>query len=615
MTKIAIVYYSMYGHIAKMAEAVKEGVELVTGCEAEIYQIEETLPEDVLAKMHAPPKKDHPIATPDVLKEADGVLFGFPTRFGCHPGQVRAFFDRCGQLWQAQALAGKPAGIFVSTATQGGGQETTALVSTTFLVHHGMVFVPLGYRTPLLFNNDEVHGGGPWGAGTLAGPTGARQPSELELNVAKAQGEGFAAIAKKLAPAQSGLSSAQQGWLKSTPATALRWVHGTSRDASPHDRAEAFPVIAQRVKHELSLIRSLVSSAHITELLESLRREAAREDLWSDPDSAARIVQELGALEARDGRVSELRTSFLDTRSLFQLATEEDDAAMIDECRDAMYELEEQAKQLRLDLLLTNDGDLSSCFVEVQAGAGGTDSCDWVAMLARMYTRWAERRGFGVHQVDASPGDEAGFRSVCLRVDGAYAYGWAKTEAGVHRLVRISPFDSAGRRHTSFAQVRVYPQAVMASSGSNKAVEIPPKDLRIDTFRSSGAGGQHVNTTDSAVRITHLPTGLVVQSQSERSQHRNKAEAMDVLRAKLWQRELEQQVKDKHKFTEGLGENAWGSQIRSYVLQPYKMVKDHRTNFSVSDTKLVLDGELDRFMEETLLMQAATADIASPSGH
>ncbi|KAF1331176.1 Nad quinone oxidoreductase, partial [Globisporangium splendens] len=198
MTKIAIVYYSTYGHIPQLAEKVKEGVESVEGVTATIYQVQETLPEDVLAKLYAAPKKDYPIATPDVLKEADGILFGFPTRFGTLPAQVKALFDSTGGLWQTGALVGKPAGIFFSTGTQGGGQETTAFTTLTFLTHQGLTFVPLGYRSPLLFNFEEIHGGSPWGAGTYAGPDGSRQPSKLELDVAKVQGESFAQVAKKL---------------------------------------------------------------------------------------------------------------------------------------------------------------------------------------------------------------------------------------------------------------------------------------------------------------------------------------------------------------------------------------------------------------------------------
>lgn len=199
MTKIAIVYYSTYGHIAKMAEKVKEGVESVEGVTAEIYQVQETLSDEILGKMHAPPKKDYPIATPDVLKEADGILFGIPTRFGSMPAQVKALFDSTGGLWSTGGLIGKPAGIFFSTGTQGGGQETTAFTTVTFLTHQGLTFVPLGYRSPLLFGMEEIHGGSPWGAGTFAGPDGSRQPTETELSVAKTQGESFAQVAKKLA--------------------------------------------------------------------------------------------------------------------------------------------------------------------------------------------------------------------------------------------------------------------------------------------------------------------------------------------------------------------------------------------------------------------------------
>eukprot|EP00644_Phytophthora_capsici_P009649 jgi/Phyca11/570026/estExt2_Genewise1.C_PHYCAscaffold_350122 len=271
---------------------------------------------------------------------------------------------------------------------------------------------------------------------------------------------------------------------------------------------------------------------------------------------------------------------------------------MLLDCENAMAIVRADAQKLRLELLLSHESDARSCFVEIQAGAGGTDSCDWTAMLARMYSRWGESRGFQVQYVDESVGEEAGFRSVMLRLDGAYAYGWAKTEAGVHRIVRISPFDSASRRHTSFAQVRVYP--IAAESSSNEELEISTKDLRIDTFRSSGPGGQHVNTTDSAIRITHLPTGIVVQSQSDRSQHRNKAEAMAMLRAKLYQRKIEDEARARQQFAQGLGDNAWGNQIRSYVLHPYQLVKDHRTNYSEGNTTQVLDGSIDHFIEKML---------------
>ncbi|TMW62501.1 hypothetical protein Poli38472_005119 [Pythium oligandrum] len=392
--------------------------------------------------------------------------------------------------------------------------------------------------------------------------------------------------------------------------TRASFVTSASRVRHVHSEPdESFSERAERVKHELSIVHSVVMTAHVHDQLKELREQAQRSDLWDDPTHAAQVLQQLGALESRETRVSDLRTRFLDAKAMYVLASEEDEQSLMDECMTQMTTLLDQVKTLRVELMLSSESDRSSCFIEIQAGAGGTESCDWVAMLARMYSRWADARSFKTQYADESPGEEAGFRSVCLRVDGAYAYGWAKTEAGVHRLVRISPFDSAGRRHTSFAQVRVYPMAAMAGGGQGKhAIEIPTKDLRIDTYRSSGAGGQHVNTTDSAVRITHLPTGIVVTCQSDRSQHRNKAEAMEMLQAKLYQRELEQQMQAKQQYTQGLGENAWGNQIRSYVLHPYKMVKDHRTNFSLTDTRAVLDGELDRFMEEMLLQQAGAND-------
>lgn len=413
--------------------------------------------------------------------------------------------------------------------------------------------------------------------------------------------------------------------LQQQPAiAALRLVRGFATHQPNAD--ELFATHSAQAHRAIASIHDLVATAHVADQLAALRTDASRPDLWDDAKHAAQVVQQLGALESREARVRDLQLRFLDTKALFVLASEEQDEAMRQDCLGSMRKIESEATQTRVELLLAKDSDSASCFIEILAGAGGTDSCDWAAMLARMYTRWAQDRGFQTQYVDEAAGEEAGFRSVCLRVDGAYAYGYAKTEAGVHRLVRISPFDSAGRRHTSFAQVRVYPLSASAHKGPR--LEISPKDLRIDTFRSSGAGGQHVNTTDSAIRITHLPTGIVVQSQSDRSQHRNKAEAMDMLRAKLYQREIEQQAQEKHKFTQGLGENAWGSQvrwssgelgttlladthcclqIRSYVLHPYQMVKDHRTNYAASDTKLVLDGDLDRFMEERLLQESEEA--------
>ncbi|OWZ20119.1 Peptide chain release factor 2 [Phytophthora megakarya] len=367
---------------------------------------------------------------------------------------------------------------------------------------------------------------------------------------------------------------------------------------------ESFTSLADQAQREIAMIHDVVTTNHNDKELADLRQQAADPNLWDDATNAALVVQRLAVLESRETRSHELHHRFLDTKELYMLATEEEDEPMVLDCVNAMTAIRTDAQQLRLELLLSHESDARSCFVEIQAGAGGTDSCDWTAMLAKMYARWGETRGFQVQYVDESVGDEAGFRSVVLRLDGAYAYGWAKSEAGVHRLVRISPFDSAGRRHTSFAQVRVYPMA--AEGRSNEEIEISNKELRIDTFRSSGPGGQHVNSTDSAIRITHLPTGIVVQSQSDRSQHRNKAEALAMLRAKLYQRKLDEEARARQQFAQGLGDNAWGNQIRSYVLHPYQLVKDHRTNYSEGNTGQVLDGNIDHFIEKMLLHQAAS---------
>ncbi|CAH0489822.1 unnamed protein product [Peronospora farinosa] len=379
----------------------------------------------------------------------------------------------------------------------------------------------------------------------------------------------------------------------------VRWFSSTN--ASKSDKS--FASLAEQVQAEIALIHNVVVNAHVKQELTQLRKEAADPKLWDNPANAASVVHRLAALESRETRTCELHRRFLDTKELHALAAEEKDDSVLLDCMSAMTLVRTDAQQLRLELLLSHESDARSCFLEIQAGAGGTDSCDWTAILARMYSRWGEARGFQVQHVDESVGDEAGFRSVVLRMEGAYAYGWAKNEAGVHRLVRISPFDSAGRRHTSFSQVRVYP--VAGEGCLNEKVDISTKNLRIDTFRSSGPGGQHVNSTDSAIRITHLPTGIVVQSQSDRSQHRNKAEALAMLRAKLYQRKLDEDMRVKRKFVQGLGDNAWGNQIRSYVLHPYQLVKDHRTNYAEGNTTQVLDGDIDHFIEKMLLYQAS----------
>ncbi len=306
-------------------------------------------------------------------------------------------------------------------------------------------------------------------------------------------------------------------------------------------------------------------------------------------------MRERNRLDNAIGEVHRLEQELADNLELIELGEAEDDQAVVEEAERALQEAGRRAARMRLESLLDGEADGNDCYLEVHAGAGGTESQDWAEMLARMYLRWAEQHGHKVEWLEESPGEEAGLKSATLRIRGDRSYGWLKTESGVHRLVRISPFDAQSRRHTSFASVGVYPVI-----DDTIEVEIKDKDLRIDTYRASGAGGQHVNRTDSAVRITHLPTGIVVQSQSNRSQHRNRAEAMDMLRARLYEAELrkrEAEIQAQHEAKADIG---WGHQIRSYVLHPYQMVKDVRTGVEKGNAQGVLDGDLDDFLEAAL---------------
>jgi peptide chain release factor 2 len=302
--------------------------------------------------------------------------------------------------------------------------------------------------------------------------------------------------------------------------------------------------------------------------------------------------------DAIDGYTG-LARELADNRELIDLGEAEGDACVVAEAEAALRALRDRAAQREIEALLDEEADGNDTFLEVNAGAGGTESCDWAAMLARMYVRWAEAKGYKVELMSESPGEEAGIRSATYRISGPNAYGWLKSESGVHRLVRISPYDSAARRHTSFSSIWVYPVV-----DDNIEIDIQPNDIRIDTYRSSGAGGQHVNTTDSAVRITHLPTNIVVTS-SEKSQHQNRANAMAALKSRLYELELRKRNEAINAAHEAKGDAGWGNQIRSYVLQPYQMVKDLRTNFETSDTQGVLDGDLDAFMSAALAQQVA----------
>ncbi len=291
----------------------------------------------------------------------------------------------------------------------------------------------------------------------------------------------------------------------------------------------------------------------------------------------------------------ELDRETRDNRDLIELGNAEEDQEIVAEAEAALHQVRERAARMEIETLLSGEADANDSFVEIHAGAGGTESQDWAEMLARMYTRWAEAHGYAVEVLEESLGEEAGFKSVTMRVKGENAYGWLKTESGVHRLVRISPFDASSRRHTSFASVWAYPVVE-----DDIEIEIDDKDIRIDTYRASGAGGQHVNRTDSAVRITHLPSNIVVQCQSDRSQHRNRAAAFTMLRARLYEMELQRREAEAQAEHAAKSDIGWGHQIRSYVLQPYQMVKDLRTGIEKGNPQAVLDGDLDAFMAAAL---------------
>ncbi len=306
-------------------------------------------------------------------------------------------------------------------------------------------------------------------------------------------------------------------------------------------------------------------------------------------------MRERTRLDGSIGAYRALERRLEDALTLHDLAEAEDDSATTDEAEAELRALHEVASRLQLTSLLSGEADANDCYLEVHAGAGGTEAQDWASMLARMYARWAESHGHNVEWLEESAGEEAGLKSATLRIAGENAYGWLKSESGVHRLVRISPFDSQARRHTSFASVWVYPVV-----DETIEIQILDKDLRVDTYRASGAGGQHVNKTDSAVRMTHLPTGIVVQCQTDRSQHKNRAEAMRMLRARLYEAELRQRESAAQAQADAKTDIGWGHQIRSYVLQPYQMVKDLRTGVETSSVQAVLDGDIDAFLEASL---------------
>jgi peptide chain release factor 2 len=330
--------------------------------------------------------------------------------------------------------------------------------------------------------------------------------------------------------------------------------------------------------------------------LKEIENQIAKKNFWDDPESGKSVLKERTLLSGIIKRFNELYKDLEENEIFFDLGIEESDEDTVNEASRQIRQLEKRIKIFSIDLTLDGEDDPNNSIVSINAGAGGTEAQDWAEMLFRMYLRWIDQKGFKSSIIDFQPGDEAGIKSVTFTAAGNYAYGYLKTETGVHRLVRISPFNAGGKRHTSFASVFVYPEL-----NNEIVVNVEEKDLRIDVFRASGAGGQHVNKTSSAVRITHLPSGIVVQCQQEKSQHRNKDLAMKVLKARLYQLEKQKQDEKQQELHAVKDEIAWGSQIRSYVMHPYQMVKDHRINLEVGNINSVLDGNLDPFMEGVLL--------------
>ncbi len=372
-------------------------------------------------------------------------------------------------------------------------------------------------------------------------------------------------------------------------------------------RADVTNTVAE-IEKSLELLAQRMDRETAPHRLEEFNARVEDPNLWDDPEAAQKLMRNrqmlVDAMETYDSIARDLS----DNIELIELGEMEEDEEVVTEAEAAIKALGIRAAQKELEALLDGEADGNDTFLEINSGAGGTESCDWASMLARMYVRWAEKKGYKVELQSESAGEEAGIKSATYKITGHNAYGWLKSESGVHRLVRISPFDSAAKRHTSFSSVWVYPVV-----DDNIEIEVNPADIRIDTYRSSGAGGQHVNTTDSAVRITHAPTGIVVTS-SEKSQHQNREIAMKALKSRLYQLELDRRNAAINEAHEAKGSAGWGNQIRSYVLQPYQMVKDLRTDHETSDTKGVLDGDLDGFMAATLAMDVAGKSRAEAQG-
>ena len=361
-------------------------------------------------------------------------------------------------------------------------------------------------------------------------------------------------------------------------------------------RAETENQVTQ-IRKTIDLLAQRLNLETAAHRMEEFNAMSEDPDLWNDPAKAQKLMRERQMLaDALDNHKS-LSTELQDNIDMIELGEMEDDTEVVEDAESAIADLVETAAKKELEALLDGEVDGNDCFIEINSGAGGTESCDWASMLARMYVRWAEKHGYKVETTSYNGGDEAGIKSVTYQVKGQNAYGWLKSESGVHRLVRISPFDSAARRHTSFSSVWVYPVI-----DDTIEIDINPSELRVDTYRSSGAGGQHVNKTDSAVRMTHLPTNIVVTA-SAKSQHQNRATCMAALKSRLYEIEMRKRTASIQDAHDAKGDAGWGNQIRSYVLQPYQMVKDLRTNVETSDSQGVLDGDLDKFMAAALALE------------
>ncbi len=362
-----------------------------------------------------------------------------------------------------------------------------------------------------------------------------------------------------------------------------------------------FSELMKRLKTKIENIENIVKPDEIKKRLEEISKMEMAEDFWSDAKRAGEIQKEKNRLERLLKSYEEAKSAVDDAVDLFEMATEEKDEETLQQLFSEAPEIEERVNRVEIEVMLSGPHDANNAIVSIHPGAGGTESQDWASMLYRMYLRWAERHGFKVEVLDYQPGEEAGIKDVSFIIKGENAYGYLKVENGIHRLVRISPYDSNARRHTSFASVMVSPEV-----DEDIDIEIEEKDLRIDTYRASGAGGQHVNKTESAIRITHIPTGIVVQCQNDRSQHKNRATAMKMLKSRLYELELEK----KRAEAEGVEKSdiGWGHQIRSYVLAPYQQVKDTRSGQAFSNVEAILDGDIDKLIEGVLVAEAEKSD-------